>query len=138
MTRIEDIRDLPEIDLTSTSMFERQSLPEEYWRPLVEKSLQMKAVYAGDDILLIGGLYQSSFVSYPHLWALVSPKMRDISVSDYRAIRRYCDGLFPGTETYINKLDSGADRLARFFGYSATGTEFLFEETPYEIYRRPL
>jgi hypothetical protein len=137
MIQLEDVKSLPEILLTDLSKFERLAVPKEYEQELIRHSDPAVMFIEGDKTLLIGGVYSKSFLGLRHFWGLISPALREAKISSIRGIKKYADGVLPGSITYINADESEAHRLAVFFGFEPTGRFAEFNNSIYEVYRRP-
>lgn len=138
MILIEDLKHIPEFLLTDTSKFERLALSEKHSEFMLKRSFPAKIFIEDDRTLLLAGLFRSSMTAVPHFWALISPALREAKISSVRAIVRYGNETLPGAQTYINRDDPSAVRLAEFFGFEPRDHTFLFEDKIYQTYRRPL
>lgn len=111
---------IPQLNWTEYSKFELDQISAEAKAILIKNSTAMKIFHHDGDPILVVGVLKPSLMATPYIWALTTPIIEMLTISEMRTLVKEFREYGEIAETVIMEENDKAARFAALFGFKPT------------------
>lgn len=126
---------IPDLNWTEYSKFELDQTSPEAKAVLIKNSTAMRIFHHDGDPMLIVGVLKPGLMSTPYIWALMTPIIEMLTISEMRSLVREFKTYGQIAETVIMEENHRAGRFATLFGFKPTAGVVEIAGKDFRIWR---
>lgn len=135
MISSEPINFIPDLNWTQYSKFELDNTSPEAKGALLASTTGIKIFHHDGDPVMVVGVLKQSLMGVPYLWALMTPLVERLTISELRTIVREFKSYGESVETVIMEGNERAARFAALFGFEPTLGTLEIVGQPFRLWR---
>lgn len=135
MISSELINFIPELNWTNYSKFELDNTSAEAKAALLKNTTGIKIFHHDGDPVLVAGVLKHSLMGIPYVWALMTPIIEMLTISEMRALVKEFRSYGEMAETVVMEGNKRAARFAALFGFEPTEGVVDIAGNPFRLWR---
>ena len=126
---------IPDLNWTEYSKFELDQTSPEAKAALIKNSSAMRIFHHDGTPMLIVGVLKPGLMSTPYIWALMTPVIEMLTISEMRTLVKEFRSYGQMAETVVMEENERAKRFAALFGFKPTAGMVEIAGKDFRIWR---